>query len=53
MLRGSNHRFTPKDDREAKHIAASEEERGRSPQDAERIGYATVNERKTEKKDAP
>ncbi len=53
MPKGNNHRFMPKEDREAKHIMVSEEERGKSAQEAERIGYATVNKRKAEKKNEP
>ena len=43
-------RFTKKDDRQAPHIKESEMERGKSEEDAERIGYATVNKQKSEKK---
>jgi hypothetical protein len=46
---GSKHRFTEKEDREAKHVMESEMERGRSEEDAERIGYATVNKQKSKK----
>jgi hypothetical protein len=49
---GSKHRFTEKEDREAKHIMVSEEERGKSEKDAERIGYATVNKQKSKRKSA-
>jgi len=48
-LPGSKHRFTAKEDREAKHIMESEEERGKSEKDAERIAYATVNKQKSKK----
>ena len=37
------HRFTAKEHRQVEHIKESEEERGKSPDEAERIGYATVN----------
>jgi hypothetical protein len=37
------HRYTPKEHRQAEHIKASEEARGRSAGEAEAIGYATVN----------
>lgn len=47
---GSSGRFTPKEDRQAEHIKESEEERGHSAEDAERIAYATVNKQKSEKK---
>jgi hypothetical protein len=40
---GKGHRFTAKEHRQVEHIAASEEERGMSPEEAERVGYATVN----------
>jgi len=42
-------RFTNKEDREAEHIKESEEKRGYSEKDAERIGYATVNKQRREK----
>jgi hypothetical protein len=44
-----NSRFTKKEERQAEHIKESEEKRGRSEEDAERIGYATVNKHKHEK----
>lgn len=47
---GKNRRFTEKQDRMAKHIAASERGRGVSDEQAERIGYATVNKRKQKSK---
>jgi hypothetical protein len=37
------HRFTPKEHRQVEHIKESEEKRGMSPEEAERVGYATVN----------
>lgn len=43
-------RFTNKEDRQAEHIKESEEKQGRSAEDAERIGYATVNKHKQEHK---
>ena len=43
-------RFTEKEDRQAEHIQQSEEERGRSTEDAERIAYATVNKQKRKNK---
>ena len=43
-------RFTAKEDRQAAHIAASEQARGVSPKKAKSIGYATVNSRKGTKK---
>jgi hypothetical protein len=43
-------RFTNKEDRQAEHIKESEEKRGHSGEDAERIAYATVNKQKSEKK---
>ena len=45
-----NSRYTKKEDRMAEHIKESEEERGKSEEDAERIGYATVNKHKQEEK---
>lgn len=43
-------RFTKKEDRQAEHIKESEQERGKSKEDAERIAYATVNKQKSRKK---
>lgn len=48
---GKKRRFTPKQDRQAKHVADSERARGMSPEEAKRVGYATVN--KNKKKAAP
>lgn len=48
--KGNGGRFTEKQDRQAEHIKESEEKRDRSKEDAERIGYATVNKEKSEKK---
>jgi len=44
-------RNTKKEDRQAEHIKESEKKQGRSEEDAERIGYATVNKQKNKKKD--
>jgi hypothetical protein len=41
-------RYSDKEHREVEHIIESEEERGYSPDEAERIGYATVNKRRSE-----
>jgi hypothetical protein len=43
-------RFTDKEDRQAEHIKDSEKKQGKSEEDAERIGYATVNKQKSKKK---
>lgn len=43
---GPAHRFSKKEDRQAKHIADSEMARGKSAEEAKSIGYATVNARK-------
>jgi hypothetical protein len=40
---GKGHRFTAKEHRQVEHITASEEQRGMSHDEAERVGYATVN----------
>jgi len=48
---GKNSRYTKKEDRQAQHIKESEEKSGKSSEDAERIGYATVNKEKKKKKD--
>ena len=39
------HRYSPKEHRQVEHIAESEEARGLSREEAEGIGYATVNKR--------
>jgi hypothetical protein len=39
---GAGHRFSAKEDRQAKHVAASERARGKSAKRAKSIGYATV-----------
>ena len=46
---GKDSRFTDKQDREAQHIKESEEKRGHSEKDSERIAYATVNKQRHEK----
>lgn len=43
-------RFTPKQDRQAAHIAASERARGMSAKEAKSVGYATVNKQKGKRK---
>jgi hypothetical protein len=43
-------RFTDKQDRMAEHVKESERKRGKSNEEAERIGYATVNKQKQEHK---
>jgi hypothetical protein len=43
-------RFTPKEDRQAEHVAKSEEKKGMSPKKAKSVGYATVNKNKGKKK---
>ena len=48
---GKKSRYTKKEDRQAEHIKDSEKKQGRSEEDAERIGYATVNKQKNKKKD--
>lgn len=42
-------RFTPKEDRQAKHIAESERKSGKSAQKAKQIAYATINKNKKSK----
>lgn len=39
----NGHRFTAKEHRQVEHIKAGEEQRGMSADEAERVGYATVN----------
>jgi len=46
----SDPKFTDKEHRQEKHIQESEEAAGKSPEEAERIGYATVNKQATKKK---
>ena len=43
MPRGDKSSYTDKQKRQAHHIEQSEEQRGMSKKDAERVGYATVN----------
>ena len=42
MPKGKGKRFSAKEDRQAKHVAASERKLGKSPAEAKSIGYATV-----------
>jgi hypothetical protein len=46
---GKGHRFTAKEHRQVEHIKESEVERGMPPEEAERVGYATVNKDVNEK----
>jgi hypothetical protein len=39
---GKGHRFTAKEHRQVEHIKESEVKQGMSPEEAERVGYATV-----------
>jgi hypothetical protein len=43
MPQGDKSAYTEKQKRKARHIEESEEKRGRSQKDAERIAWATVN----------
>jgi hypothetical protein len=43
MPRGEKSAYTDKQKRQAAHIEKSEEKKGRSEKDAERIAWATVN----------
>lgn len=43
------HRYSEKEHRQVEHIKESEEARGHSPEEAEGIGYATVNTQNPEK----
>ena len=43
MPRGDKSSYTAEQKRKAAHIEESYEERGRSPEEAERIAWATVN----------
>jgi hypothetical protein len=50
MMPGPGSRFTARQDRQAKHVAASERARGVSAKRAKSIGYATVVKQKGKKK---
>ena len=43
MPRGDKSSYTDKQKRQAEHVEASERDKGRSKQDAERIAWAAVN----------
>jgi hypothetical protein len=43
MSKGDKSSYTAKQKRQAAHIEKSQEQKGRSKEDAERIAYATVN----------
>jgi hypothetical protein len=47
---GGKAKFTKKQDRQAKHVADSEKEKGMDPKKAKRVGYATVNKQKSKRK---
>lgn len=47
---GAGGRLTPKQDRQAEHIAESERKAGKSPKEARAIGYATVNANRGKKR---
>lgn len=47
---GKKKRFSAKQDRMASHVAKSMRKRGKSAEEAESIGYATVNKNKKKKK---
>ena len=47
---GKGHRFTAKQDRQVKHVAASERAKGMSAKEAKSVGYATVNANKKKSK---
>ena len=49
---GKKHKFSAKQDRQAKHIAASEKKRGYSAKEAKSIAYATINKNKKKRKGA-
>ena len=49
MPKEKKHRFSLKEDRQAGHIAKSEQARGVSASQAKSIGYATVNKNKKKK----
>jgi hypothetical protein len=43
------HRYTEKEHRQVEHIKESEEKRGLSAEEAEGVGYATVNKQNPDK----
>jgi hypothetical protein len=43
------HRYSEKEHRQVEHIKESEKARGLSPEEAEGVGYATVNKRSPSK----
>jgi hypothetical protein len=45
----AKHRYSEKEHRQVEHIKESEVARGHSPQEAEGIGYATVNKQNPDK----
>jgi hypothetical protein len=45
-----DHRFTAKEHRQVEHIEESEAERGKSPDEAKSIAYATVNKQKSKRR---
>jgi hypothetical protein len=47
----AGNKFSKKEDRQAEHVKESEEKRGKSEKEAERIGHATVNKQKQHDKD--
>ena len=49
MPKGKKHKFSLKQDRQAKHIAAGYKKKGVSVKKAKSIGYATVNKNKKKK----
>jgi hypothetical protein len=48
--KGGKKRFTPKQDRQAKHVADSMRKEGMSAKKAMSVGYATVNKQKSKRK---
>jgi hypothetical protein len=47
LTQAEEHRFTDKERRQHEHIKRSEEEAGKSPAEADKIGWATVNKEKS------
>lgn len=47
---GKGHRFTERQHRQALHVKASVKASGKSDEEAERIGWATVAKQKTKKR---
>lgn len=50
MPRDGEHRFTERQHRQAMHVKASLKAQGKSDEEAERIGWATIAKKKSKKR---